>query len=139
MRDARSCRSSRISRMTVPQLGPTIQFSHRERQVENTSASDSGAQPQLQESDTNRWYCGFSDASWALPEPARHNGGVMPKTHLLVALPFCWSARHLAELMKDAAGNRSKADAYYGSKSSDPNWMPCDYSETSPNIPDSCR
>jgi hypothetical protein len=40
--------------------------------------------------------------------------------------------------MKDAAGNRSKADAYYGSKSSDPNWTPCDYSETSPNIPDSC-
>lgn len=43
-----------------------------------------------------------------------------------------------AEFMKDAAGNRSKADAYYGSKSSDPNWTPCDYSETSPNIPDSC-
>ncbi|HSA67397.1 MAG TPA: hypothetical protein VLE24_07015 [Methyloceanibacter sp.] len=43
-----------------------------------------------------------------------------------------------AEFMKDAAGNRSKADAYYGSKVSDPNWTPCDYSETSPNIPDSC-
>jgi hypothetical protein len=107
----------------------------------------------------------------------------MPKTHLLVALPFCWcgpasaiagSAEQQsldamglasgegmktpckisgeyegktccfrnedakAEFMKDAAGNRSKADAYYGSKSSDPNWMPCDYTETSPNIPDSC-
>ena len=44
-----------------------------------------------------------------------------------------------AEFMKDAAGNRSKADTYYGSKSSDPNWTPCDYSETSPNIPDSCN
>jgi hypothetical protein len=44
-----------------------------------------------------------------------------------------------AEFMKDAAGNRSKADAYYGGKSSDPNWTPCDYSETSPNIPDSCN
>ncbi|MGH6825606.1 hypothetical protein [Methyloceanibacter sp.] len=44
-----------------------------------------------------------------------------------------------AEFMKDAAGNRSKADAYYGSKSSDPNWTPCDYSESSPNIPDSCN
>jgi hypothetical protein len=41
--------------------------------------------------------------------------------------------------MKDAAGNRSKADSYYGSKSSDPNWTPCDYSESSPNIPDSCN
>jgi YHS domain-containing protein len=44
-----------------------------------------------------------------------------------------------AEFMKDAAGNRSKADTYYGSKSSDPNWTPCDYSEESPNIPDSCN
>jgi YHS domain-containing protein len=43
-----------------------------------------------------------------------------------------------AEFMKDAAGNRSKADAYYGGKSSDPNWTPCNYIE-SPNIPDSCN
>jgi hypothetical protein len=116
-----------------------------------------------------------------LPDPARHNGGVMPKTHLLVAFAvllvgpasaiagsaeyqsldamglasgkgmktpckisgeyegktYCFRNEDAkAELMKDAAGNRSKADAYYGSKN--PNWTPCDYSETSPNIPDSC-
>jgi hypothetical protein len=40
--------------------------------------------------------------------------------------------------MKDAAGNRSKADTYYGNKVSDPNWTPCNYIE-SPNIPDSCN
>jgi YHS domain-containing protein len=43
-----------------------------------------------------------------------------------------------AEFMKDADGNRAKADSYYGSKAADPNWTPCDYSESSPNIPDSC-
>src|SRR5262249_54843972 len=36
MRDARSCRSPRISRMTVPQLGPTVQFLHSGCLVENT-------------------------------------------------------------------------------------------------------
>lgn len=40
-----------------------------------------------------------------------------------------------AEFMKDAAGNRSKADTYYGSKSSDPNWTPCDYSENFSQYP----
>ena len=34
-----------------------------------------------------------------------------------------------AEFMKDAAGNRSKADTYYGSKSRDPNWTPCERPE----------
>jgi YHS domain-containing protein len=34
-----------------------------------------------------------------------------------------------AEFMKDADGNRAKADSYYGSMR---------YSESSPNIPDSC-
>jgi hypothetical protein len=43
-----------------------------------------------------------------------------------------------SEFMRDAAGNRAKADAYYDSKSSDPNWTPCDYT-ASPDIPDSCN
>jgi len=127
---------------------------------------------------------GFLIAIGRLPAPPRHNGGVMPKTHLLVALAvllagpatavagsaeyqsldamglasgkgmktpckisgeyegkaYCFRNENAkAEFMKDAAGNRSKADSYYGSKSSDPNWTPCDYSESSPNIPDSCN
>jgi YHS domain-containing protein len=36
-----------------------------------------------------------------------------------------------AEFMKDPEGNRAKADAYYTTKISDPNWVPCDYSSDS--------
>jgi YHS domain-containing protein len=43
-----------------------------------------------------------------------------------------------SEFMKDPPGNRAKADTYYGSKASDPNWTPCDY-DASPDIPDSCN
>ncbi len=42
-----------------------------------------------------------------------------------------------SEFMNDPAGNRAKADAYYGSKSSDPNWTPCDYS-LPPSDPKGC-
>jgi YHS domain-containing protein len=43
-----------------------------------------------------------------------------------------------AEFMKDAAGNRSKADDFYTSKTKDPNWTPCDYSAP-PTDPNSCE
>jgi hypothetical protein len=43
-----------------------------------------------------------------------------------------------SEFMKDPAGNRAKADAYYGSKVSDPNWTPCDYTSP-PTDPNSCN
>ena len=38
-----------------------------------------------------------------------------------------------AQFMKDPAGNRTKADAFYSSKVNDPNWTPCNYSSTGPN------
>jgi hypothetical protein len=38
-----------------------------------------------------------------------------------------------AQFMKDPAGNRAKADAFYAGKANDPNWTPCNYSSTGPN------
>jgi hypothetical protein len=43
-----------------------------------------------------------------------------------------------SEFMKDPAGNRARADAYYGSKANDPNWTPCDYTGP-PTDPNSCN
>jgi hypothetical protein len=37
-----------------------------------------------------------------------------------------------AQFMKDPAGNRTKAEAYYASKVSDPDWKPCNYNPVRP-------
>jgi YHS domain-containing protein len=42
------------------------------------------------------------------------------------------------QFMADPAGNRTKADSFYNSKQSDPNWTPCDYS-LPPSEPNSCE
>ena len=43
-----------------------------------------------------------------------------------------------AQFLSDPAGNREKAESFYQSKSSDPNWTPCDYS-LPPSEPNSCN
>jgi YHS domain-containing protein len=41
---------------------------------------------------------------------------------------YCFgSESSKAQFMKDPTGHRAKADAYYASKASDPNWKPCRY------------
>src|SRR5262245_32712462 len=53
---------------------PMMQFSHRQCRVENTPPSDSGAQPhrrELQQSDTNPWYCELSEVVRPCVGPTR--------------------------------------------------------------------
>jgi YHS domain-containing protein len=169
--------------MTVPQLGPTIQFSHSGRLVENSRQQIPVHNHSCSKVTQTDGIVSFPILHGPSAGPARHNGGVMPKTYVLLVLAvvlaapaaavagpgeyqsldamglasgkgmktpckvsgdyegktYCFRSEDAkAEFMKDAAGNRSKADAYYGGKSSDPNWTPCNYIE-SPNIPDSCN
>lgn len=53
---------------------------------------------------------------------------------------YCFgSEERKTEFMKQPDSYRAKADAFYASKASDPNWQPCDYNPVNPDSPNSCN
>jgi YHS domain-containing protein len=81
-----------MSRMTVPQLGPTIQFSHSGRLVENSRQQIPVHNHSCSKVTQTDGIVSFPILHGPSAGPARHNGGVMPKTYVLLVLAVVLAA-----------------------------------------------